>query len=112
MKVEEAENILYYAAASRAVGLGFRLGLGADHAFHDQAHRTAAQIFVPGRSEVETDVELERAVRSFQTLVETMIGARRLAYADDPEAMASNVIGERTFGLALSSLCPGFWPFC
>jgi hypothetical protein len=112
MTAEEAEKTLYYAAVSRAVGLGFRLGFGADPHFRDMARQTAQEIFVAGRSEEDTDTDLERAVRSFQTMVDTMISVRRIAYADDPLALASNVIGERTLGLARLRLCPGFWPFC
>lgn len=112
MDAREAETVIYYAAVSRAVGLGFRIGSGADYDIRYVAKQTADEIFVAGRSEADTDSDLERAVRSFQTMIDTMIGVRRIAYADDPAALASNVIGERTYGLARLRLCPGFWPFC
>ena len=112
MNKEEAANILYYAAASRAVGLGFRLGQGADSSFRDTARQAAGEIFAPGRQGDAIDADLERAVRSFQTLVDTMIGVRRLAYANNPQLLAGNVIGEDTLAWARNVLCPGFWPFC
>jgi hypothetical protein len=112
MNKQEAENILYYAAASRAVGLGFRLGQGAEIDMRDAARKAAGEILAPGRQQDAIDADLERAVRNVQTWIDTMISVRRLVYADNPQMLASNIIGEDTWKRVKALLCPGFFPVC
>jgi hypothetical protein len=109
MNQRETSDLLYHAAASRAIGLGFRLGDGADGNFRHYAEVAAREI-VHGQAG-EIDENLTRAVRNFQLLVDTMISERMRAYENQPQMLMGNVIGELTLTAALNRLCP-LWPFC
>jgi len=109
MAMRDPETLLYNAAATRAIGLGFRLGPGADNYFEYNAKQAATKLAAmePG----EQEKQLVVTVRNFQLLVDTMISERWEAYADDQQRLMSNEIGERSLSRALARLCPLF-PFC
>lgn len=107
--MRDLESLFYNAAATRAVGLGFRLGSGADSYFDSNAKGAAAKL--AAMPEAERERQIVVTVRNFQLLVDTMISERWQAYADDQPRLMSNEIGERTLSQALARLCPLF-PFC
>lgn len=112
MDPAEVEGLLYSAALSQAVALGYRFGDGADSDMRSRARDAATMIFQAPRSDAEREFDIEHAVRTFRLVVDTMIGMRREAYRHSPADLQGNLIGEETLRLAMVRLCPGLWPFC
>lgn len=112
MDQEEVERLLYGAALSEAVALGFRFGHRADDDMRERARSAAQQIFERVRTPEQLDSDIENAVRVFRLVVDTMVGARQEAYANDPQRLQGKIIGEETFQAMLDKLCPGLFPFC
>lgn len=112
MDAAEIEQLLFRAAQTQAIALGFRFGPGADSDVHARARSAAALITALSPVQDDQDAALERAVRSFRLFADTMVGVRREAYRGNAALLQSNIIGEDTFRLAEMQLCPGFWPFC
>lgn len=103
---EEAGQRLYDAAVAHARSRGFRLGDGADHYFRERSENAERQL-----ADADDDGAIDTAITNARALIDAMIDARDAAYADDPERLASGIIGEVTLGEALARLCP-IWPFC
>ena len=109
---DELETMLWSSATDRAAEQGYRLGDGASDQIRYVAHKTAAEITTGSQDDERVRAEADRAVAAFQTLVDTMIEVRGVAYAADAARLNSDVIGEETLHHARLKLCPGFWPFC
>lgn len=103
---EEAGQRLYDAAIAHARSRGFRLGDGADDYFRVRSEDAERQL-----ADADDDGAIDTAIANARALIDAMIDARDAAYADDPERLASDIIGEVTLGAALARLCP-IWPFC
>lgn len=103
---EDAGERLYAAAVAHAQSRGFHLGDGADQYFRQRSGDAARQL-----AGAANDDGFDLAIANARALIDAMIAARPAAYADDPDRLASNIIGEVTLGEALAKLCP-IWPFC
>lgn len=110
MEYASTSDQIYDAAVRHATKRGFHFGPGADTHFRTIAEQAAMEIAaIP--SPAERERHEQNANAAFASVIDAMIAARPLVYADDPENLNKMVIGELTLGKALQDLCP-IWPFC
>ena len=98
---------LHAFARGYATGRGYVIGDGADNDLLYRLQSNEAEI--GRRYDANPKAAQADAEGGLTELIDTMIRARRSVY--DEQELRMSVIGERTFGWAISKLCPLF-PVC
>jgi len=108
MNRTQAAALIVGTAMTHAMKRGHYLGHGASNFLVERTKTGVRTLPVA----VDTDdPRLAEALVNAAKLIDAMIAARSIVYANDAALMADTVIGEQTLSEALRKLCP-IWPFC